>query len=184
MPPTHRYAALLRGINVGRAKRIAMADLRALFEKLGFTDVRTLLNSGNVVFTAPAAKGVGAGSLQEQIESTMTKKLGVSANVVVLRAAEVEAMVADNPLPQGLEDPSRYLVAVLRRAEDARKLDDLLDRDWAPDALAVRGRAAYMWCPDGFLDSPLPVAVGRALRDQVTTRNWATLTKLEAMLAG
>ena len=161
-----------------------MADLRALFEKLGLTDVRTLLNSGNVVFTAPPAKGISAGSLQEQIESAIAKKLGVSANVVVLRAAEVEAMVGENPLPQGLERPSRYLVAVLRRAEEAGKLDELLDRDWAPDALAVRGRAAYMWCPEGFLDSPLSAAVARALRDQVTTRNWTTMTKLRGMLGG
>lgn len=184
MPTPNRYAALLRGINVGRAKRIAMADLRALFETLGFTDVRTLLNSGNVVFTAPKSKGANSESLQERIETAMAKKLGVAANVVVLRAAEVEAMVDGNPLPKGLEEPSRYLVAVLRRADEARKLDELLGKDWAPDALAVRGRAAYMWCPEGFLDSPLPAAVGRALRDQVTTRNWATLTKIEAMLAG
>lgn len=179
-----RYAALLRGINVGRAKRIAMADLRALLEKLGFADVGTLLNSGNVVFSAPREKGAGTEALQERIEAAIAKKLGVSANVVVLRAAEVEAMVDDNPLPQGLKEPSRYLVAVLRRAAEAAKLEELAAREWAPDALAVRGRAAYMWCPNGFLESPLPEAVGRALGDQVTTRNWATMTKLQRMLAG
>lgn len=184
MPAPHCYAALLRGINVGRAKRIAMADLRALFETLGFSDVRTLLNSGNVVFAAPKTKGAGAESLQEKIEAALAKQLAVSANAVVLRADEVEAIVADNPLPQGTVEPSRYLIAVLRRSADAVRLDELVAKDWAPDDLAVVGRTAYMWCPKGFLDSPLPEAVGRALRDQVTTRNWATMTKLRAMLAG
>jgi uncharacterized protein (DUF1697 family) len=77
-------------------------------------------------------------------------------------------------------DPARHLVAVLRDAADGAKLEPLLKQDWAAEALAVGSRVAYLWCADGILESRLLVAVGRALRDGVTTRNWATVLKLHA----
>jgi uncharacterized protein (DUF1697 family) len=83
--------ALLRGINVGKAKRIAMADLRALIEGLGYTDVRTLLNSGNVVFSA--SRGATA-AIAAAIEKAIVARFGFSAAVVVVTAKELEAIVA------------------------------------------------------------------------------------------
>src|SRR5437762_7142946 len=103
------YIALIRGINVGRAKRVAMADLRALVETLGYRDVRSLLNSGNLVFAAPsraAAKDVAA-----RIELAMAKKLGVEANVTVLSGAELATVVRENTLLKISTDSSRLLVA-------------------------------------------------------------------------
>jgi uncharacterized protein (DUF1697 family) len=176
MPTTH--VALLRGINVGRAKRIAMADLRALVESLGYSDVRTLLNSGNVVFTARSAK---SGNAVDRIEKALESELGVAARVTVLSAAELATAVSGNPLVKVASDPARHLVAVLRDAADGAKLEPLLKQDWAAEALAVGPRVAYLWCADGILESRLLVAVGRALRDGVTTRNWATVLKLHAM---
>lgn len=84
-----RYVALFRGINVGKAKRIAMADLRTLLAKLGYTDVRTLLNSGNAVFTADttASRELGA-----TIRSAVHEKLGVDAHVIVKSAKEIAAI--------------------------------------------------------------------------------------------
>jgi uncharacterized protein (DUF1697 family) len=173
-----RHVALIRGINVGRAKRVAMADLRALVESLGYLDVRTLLNSGNVVFTAPrAAAGAAA-----RIEKGLAERLGVPARVTVLTAAELAAAVAENPLLEIAREPSRLLVAVLADPVDRRRLAPLLAEDWSPEALALGARVAYLWCPEGVLASRLAEAVGRALGDAVTTRNWATLTKLEALL--
>src|SRR5438034_11226167 len=90
-----RRIALLRGINVGRAKRVAMADLRALVESLGYVDVRTLLNSGNVIFSVPPA---APGDAAARIEEAMIAQLGVPARVIVLTAAEIAAAVTDNPL--------------------------------------------------------------------------------------
>src|SRR5204862_6684845 len=86
-----RYVALIRGINVGRAKRVAMADLRALVEDLGYGEVRTLLNSGNVVFRVPAAR---RGDIPGRIEKAITAWLGVSTRVVVLSAAHPHAVAA------------------------------------------------------------------------------------------
>lgn len=176
-----RHVALLRGINVGRAKRVAMAELRALVEGLGYGEVRTLLNSGNVVFTAPEADG---GEAAARIEEAMTARLGVSARVTVLTAAELSAVVSENPLREVALDPSRLLVAVLMDPAHRVRLEPLARRDWTPEVLAVGTRAAYLWCPEGLLASELPEAVGRALGDGVTTRNWSTVTKLHALVAG
>src|SRR5439155_16706660 len=115
-----RYVALIRGINVGRAKRVAMADLRALVEELGYADVRTLLNSGNVVFTARRA---ASGDAAARMEKALAAKLAVSARVAVLTADELAAAVAENPLLDVADDPSRLLLAVLRNPADRPKLE-------------------------------------------------------------
>ena len=173
--------ALLRGINVGHAKRVAMADLRALMTDLGYDDVRTLLNSGNVVFGAPA----GAGSdIARRIERGIIERLGISSRVTVLSAAEVATAVADNPLLDVANDPSRLFVSVLTNPMDRAKLMPLARRDWTPEALAIGARVGYIWCPAGMTKSPLSKAVGDTLGDTVTTRNWATMTKLHALLGG
>lgn len=173
-----RQVALIRGINVGRAKRVAMADLRALVAELGYVDVRTLLNSGNVVFSTPReAPAEAAFRIEKALEAT----LGVAARVTVLTALELATAVTDNPLLDVAVDPSRLLVAVLSNGADRRKLEPLLWQDWAPEALALGTRVAYLWCPAGFLSSRLAESVGRALGDAVTTRNWATVLKLHAL---
>lgn len=173
-----RQIALIRGINVGRAKRVAMADLRALVEELGYGDVRTLLNSGNVVFTAP---GVAPGDAAARIEGALVKRTGVSARVTVLTARELATVISENSLAEVAGDPSRLLVAVLLDKADRRRLEPLAKEDWAPEVLALGTHAAYLWCPEGLLASKLPTAVSRALGDAVTTRNWSTMTKLQAL---
>ena len=169
--------ALLRGINVGRAKRLAMADLRALLEELGYGRVRTLLNSGNVVYTAgrtaPAAAAL-------RIERAIEARLGVRSRVTVLTAAELARAVAENPLVGVATDASRLFVAVPATPADHARLAPLAHDDWGRDRLALGARVAYVWCPDGGLASRPFDAVGRVLGDAVTTRNWATVTKLHA----
>jgi uncharacterized protein (DUF1697 family) len=175
-----RHVALLRGINVGRAKRVAMSDLRALVEGLGYGDARTLLNSGNVVFSVPrGAKGDPAA----RIEKAIGADLGVSCRVTVLTFAELDAVVSGNPLLGIARDPSRLLAAVLYDKAGRKKLAPLLRQDWAPDVMAVSGRTAYLWCAGGILASRLVTEVGRTLGDGVTTRNWATILKIHAAAA-
>lgn len=170
------HVALLRGVNVGRAKRVAMADLRRLFEALGFERVRTLLNSGNVVFEAGAK-----GPLAPRIERALADELGLSARVTVLPAAELARILGANPLRAVAKDPARLLVTVLARPADARRLAPLARQDWAPEALAVGPRAAYLWCPGGVSASRVWKAVERALADGATSRNAATMAKLLAL---
>jgi len=173
-----RQVALIRGINVGRAKRIAMADLRATLERLGYRDVRTLLNSGNVVFTGGRGTPAAAAT---RIEKAIESELGVSARVTVLTAAELATAIAENPLRQAADSPSRFLLAVVRDPADRGKLEPLAKRDWKPEAVALGTRVAYLWCADGILASALGAAVGKALGDGVTARNWTTMLKLSAL---
>ena len=180
MSATDRHAALLRGINVGRAKRVAMADLRVLVERLGYTEVRTLLNSGNVVFTATPALARGAAA---EIEAALSADLGVSARVAVVSAAALDRIVAENALAGRATDHARLFAAVLMEDADRAILEPLADKDWGREAFAIGSRAAYLWCPDGASDSPLTVSFARVTKDSATTRNWATVLKLQALLA-
>jgi uncharacterized protein (DUF1697 family) len=170
--------ALLRGINVGRAKRIAMADLRILFEEHGFTDVRTVLNSGNVVFGGLQQDAVGAAAA---IEAALVRRLGVASRVTVLSAQELAVVMAGNPLVAQATDHARLVAFVLSGAAQRKLLEPLLAQHWAPGALAVGKRAAYVWCPTGVLDSAAAAAVTRLLGDATTSRNWNTLSKLQAL---
>ena len=155
-----------------------MADLRAGMEALGYTDVKTLLNSGNVVFTSGAAPGKAAAS----IEKVLACDLGVPARVTVITGEELAAAVAENPLLDIADNHSRLFVAVLANPADLSKLQPLTKETWDPEVLALGPRVAYLWCPAGPLESPLSQAVGRALGDGVTSRNWATILKIRAAL--
>lgn len=172
--------ALLRGINVGRAKRIAMADLRAMMADLGFAHLRTILNSGNVVYASSAAT---TSEVAAQIEQGLTQRLGVTARVIVLTAAELQTIVAENTLAEMATNPSRLLVAILNDANDRQRLEPLIRMEWGSETIALGARVAYLWCPDGILDSKLPAALGSALGSiLVTTRNWATILKIQAIV--
>jgi uncharacterized protein (DUF1697 family) len=172
-----RRVALLRGINVGTAKRIAMADLRKLFEDLGYRDVRTLLNSGNVVFTVPSA---GVIDHEARLEKALASRLGVASRVFIVTGPELAEMIRDNPLAAMADNPSRLLLLVLRDRPSSALLAALLERRWAPEALAIRGRAAYLWCAKGIADGALWLAINRAIGDAGTARNIATMTKILA----
>lgn len=170
------HVALIRGINVGRAKRVAMADLRALVSDLGYGDVRTLLNSGNVVFTG-RAKPDPAPRIQKGLE----ERLGVSARVMSLTAEELDAVVDANPLVDEADDPSRLMVAFLADPADTERLEPLATQDWAPEAIALGPRAAYLWCPNGVAKSVLNKSVTQAVDAEITARNWTTVTKLHVL---
>ena len=178
MPATH--IALLRGINVGTAKRVPMADLRDLCAGLGYTGVATLLNSGNVVFTARRENPAKA---ETRIEEAIQARFGFSSRVTVITADELNAIVQENSLRDAATDPARLLVAFLKTAGHRARLEPLAGRNWKPGLFALGGRAAYLWCPDGMLESPLAAEVTRVLADSVTTRNWATVLKLQALAA-
>ena len=183
MAPRRRptWIALLRGVNVGRAKRVAMADLRSLLEGLGCTEVRTLLNSGNAVFGAPGR--ATAAALARATETAMRAKLGVDARVFVLAADTLAEVLAAHPLRALADDDAKLLVAVLAPDAERRVLGALATRDWAPDGLALGPHAAYLWCASGVLDSPVNQVFAKALGDKATTRNWATMNKLAALAA-
>jgi uncharacterized protein (DUF1697 family) len=183
-PHAGARVALLRGVNVGRAGRVAMADLREIMRRLGYRDVSTVLNSGNVVFS-PAEGSDDAdaptGGDAARIAGALEAATGVSARVMVFSAEEVAGVIRSNPLTAVADDPSRLLVGFLADAGDPALLEPLLAEDWGREALALGTRVAYMWCPDGVIASRLAPAVQRAVGDSVTTRSWTTVLKLGAL---
>jgi uncharacterized protein (DUF1697 family) len=176
-----RRVALLRGINVGTAKRVAMADLRQLVEELGHADVRTLLNSGNVVYTV-TRKQTGDEALA--LETAIAKRLGVRTKVIVLAGREVSAAVRENPLTPVAHDPARLLLLALKDPAAAGRLKPLLAQPWTPEAVAMGKRVAYLWCANGIAVSPLWAEINRTVGEGGTARNLTTMTKLVALVEG
>lgn len=174
------FVALLRGINVGKAKRIAMADLRALFEDLGYAEVQTLLNSGNVLFEAARPN---PRKIIETVEKGIERRFGFAVPTVVTTGEEFRAASAGNPLLLEGRDHAKLLVAFPRGPRVLAAARALLAEDWTPEALAVDERVAYLWCPGGIIDSRLMKAFARATGEDATARNWATVQKLIEALA-
>ena len=157
-----------------------MADLRRLFEDLGYADVRTLLNSGNVVFTVrqPAVVNHAA-----RVEEAVAEHLGVRTRVVVLTRKELVDAVESNPLMSIADDPSRLLVVAFADAKAIARVKPLLKQRWTPETLALGRRVAYLWCARGIGVSPLWATVNRAIGDTGTARNIATMTKMLALIS-
>lgn len=176
-----RYVALFRGINVGKAKRIAMADLRTLLGKLGYEDARTLLNSGNAVFSADSQP---ADRIAARIRAQVAKKLGVDALVIVKSAAEVTGILAGNALAKVATDGSRLLVAMAQDSKAIAALKKIARQEWGDEQVHVGKHAAYLWCANGILESKAAVALLSDLEGIGTTRNWSTLNKIHALMDG
>lgn len=175
-----RQVALLRGINVGKAKRIAMADLRAMFQALGLGPARTLLNSGNVVFEGG---GASPADNARRIAGALHAHTGVSANVLALSAAALDAAAAGNPFLARMDDPARMLVCFIADGADRAPLRALVDAAAPGEHLALGEDALYLWCPDGILASATADRlVGARFRELITSRNWSTVGKLQVMV--
>jgi uncharacterized protein (DUF1697 family) len=163
-----RQIALLRGINVGGNKKVEMARLRALMEDLGYRDVRTYVNSGNVVFSGPRRS-------EKHLEAAIAKTFGFDVPVVLRSRDELADVVQANPLRDVATDPSKHLV-VFCDAEAATGLDPA---DFAPETFHVRGREVYLWAPRGLADSAVAKALAtKPLGKKSTARNWRTVEKL------
>ncbi len=173
-----RHVALLRGINVGPHRRVAMAELRDVLTGLGFGGVRTLLQSGNVVFTSDAP----AESLRGVLEQALATRLGVDAQVVMRTRDELAEIVARDPLADVAHDPKRYQVSFLSAAPHPEVVRELVTAHVAPERLVACGREIYAWHPNGIQRSPLAALLTeRCLGVVPTARNWSTITKLLAL---
>ncbi|MCW3840912.1 DUF1697 domain-containing protein [Micromonospora yasonensis] len=177
-----RYAALLRGVNVGNT-RLAMADLRRIVTDLGHEDVKTYLQSGNVVFTSPPSKD---DILAEGIERRLADELGLRVPVLVRSDAELAAVADASPYAGQQDDPTRVLVAFLSAAPTAAKVKDLTVPAGEHIEYQVIGREVHLHFPDGgygrtkFTNAYLEKKLGVV----ATTRNWKSVLALRDLAAG
>jgi uncharacterized protein (DUF1697 family) len=187
----NRYVALLRGINVGAAKRIAMADLRAVFESLGCADVRTVLQSGNVVFDladtaqallgSPPERRTGHAAFARHLEDAIANATGVRASVLVLTAARFRTILQEIPFPDPA-DLSRMLITFFEAAPTPTIEAGPTDEELAPEKFVVGTDAIYQWLPDGVLETKLPVKYTERFGAPCTARNLRTANRILALL--
>lgn len=169
-----RAIALLRGINLGPRNRIAMPELRALLEDGGFADVRTYVQSGNVVLTTE----LGPAALEARVERLVAERLGLEIPVVARTRDELAAVVERNPLAGVAVDPKRYQVSFLGAEPAPEVLERLESLRAGPERLAVHGREIYAWHPAGVARSKLWAGLAGRLGVKATARNWTTVTAL------
>jgi uncharacterized protein (DUF1697 family) len=186
------HVALLRGINVGGKNKVGMADLRALVAELGHTDVSTYIQSGNVLFTAPA--DADGAEVARAMTEAIAAKLGVTSPVVLVTREELAAIHAANPFP-GEPDPRRVHAVVLSEPpwpELLARLDTARAKAaqaGSGDEVLAVGRTLYLHTPDGYGRSVLAEVLLRYVSDRKsgatgTARNWATMTKLLELCDG
>jgi uncharacterized protein (DUF1697 family) len=187
--PTH--IALLRGINLGGHKKVAMADLRELVSSLGHADVATYIQSGNVVFTSDQSDSA---ALAAALEEAIAARLGVQSRVVVLSRGDLAQVARNNPYPD--EPNHRALHAIFLSGEPGPEVAERVAsaqqeaaRTGSRDTAQVIGRTIFLHTPDGYGRSDLAAALvklGQKKTDDVsgTARNWATVTRLLAMCDG
>jgi uncharacterized protein (DUF1697 family) len=177
------FVALLRAVNVAGRNQVAMSDLRQLLTDLGFDQVKSLLQSGNLIFSANA--GTGA-RLEAALEEESQKRLGLKTAFIVRTGKEMDAIIAANPFPAEAErDPSHLVVVFLKDAPKAGAYEALRAAIKGPEVVQVKGRQAYIVYPSGIGRSRLTAAlIDAKLGSTGTGRNWNTVLKLAALAKG
>lgn len=174
------FVALLRGVNVGKAKRVPMIEFRALLSELGYADVATLLNSGNAVFRAKNGTSVEHAA---EIASAISSKLKVEVPVIVKSAKELSTIVSENALAEGAQDHSRLFVAFVQDSKELSGLAGIKPLVAPPEQFLVGTSAAYLHCAAGILESKAGKALLGKGGKAATTRNWTTVLKLQALVS-
>jgi len=174
------FVSLLRGINVSGQKKIKMAELRALYQSLGYSDAESYLQSGNVVFTTAEED---AAKIAQTIRDGITDAYGYSVEVLIRDVEAIQRVFTSNPfLIDRDEDITKLYVTFLAEAPSAEHLDNLSLPDGVADEFQVVGQHVYVFCPNGYGRTKLNNNFfERKLKIAATTRNWKTVTALHSM---
>jgi uncharacterized protein (DUF1697 family) len=177
-----QYVALLRAVNVAGHGVVSMADLRESFASMGFKDVRTLLQTGNVLFVADGQ--AAREELEARLEAECASRLGLRSEVMIRTPAEIAALVRDNPFTnEARDDPGHLVVRFLKAAVDDARVRALEGAVPGREQARPHGREVYLTYPDGIGRSKLTDAVITSkLGTSGTGRNWNTVTKLAEMV--
>jgi len=170
-----RHVVLLRGINIGPRNRIAMPALREALEEAGFSEVRTYLQSGNVVLESSAKPE----AVRRQVEELIENRFGLEIAVVVRTRAELATVVKRNPLGNVATEPKRYQVTFLAAKLPAKAVRELEETAAPDEQVVVAGREVYAWHPQTIARSKLwSTLAGKTLGVTATSRNWTTVEAL------
>jgi uncharacterized protein (DUF1697 family) len=169
------YVALLRSVNVG-GRKVNMKELAALFGEMGYGDVVTYIQSGNVVFTSPSRS---AGALERAIEGRIERELGLEVRTLLRSKAELDRVLRANPFLATKAEPAKLHVTFLAAQPGAALMRAAGEFDAGADEFRVVGREVYVHCPNGYGTTKINnTFFEKRLETVATTRNWNTVNKL------
>ena len=173
------YIAILRGINVGGKRKILMADLKAICEKLGYQNVQTYIQSGNVIFSSK--KAIDVAKTETILEEIILKNYGFEVPFIILNKSEIEDAISKNPFQRN--DIERLHLTFLKAIPENEKLEAIKKFDFSPDKFEIIGKNIFVFCSAGYSDSKLTNQFFETkLKTTTTTRNWKTVLKLQELL--
>lgn len=174
-----KYISLLRGINVSGQKKIKMTDLKYLYERLGFQDVATYIQSGNVIF-----KAENHTDLNQRIEKAIQKQYSFHVPVEIRTSREMSSIIKNCPFGSrnSDEDGTKILITFLSAEPSQENLATLRPHVIDPEKLLLKGKEIYLYCPNGYGKSKLSnTFLEQKLKVGATTRNWKTVNKLHEL---
>ena len=177
-----RYIAILRGINVGANRKVPMADLKVLCGNLGFKNLQTYIQSGNIVFELAQPEAIP--ELQDKLQQAFTKTFGFDIPVLIRTAEEWAETIEKNPfLKEENADIDRLHLTCLKEIPAPELLEKIKAFQYLPDRYEIIGREVYIYCAAGYGTSKLTNPFFESkLKVQATTRNWKTVMKLHEMV--
>lgn len=173
------YICLLRGINVGGNNKLPMQALRSLLEALGLENVKSYIQSGNVVFQS---ERIDRAALSQEISAAIEKDHGFAPAILLLEQAELDAAMAANPFPQAVDEPKSLHLFFLEPAPKDPDLTALDELKKDTEDFALIDKVFYLHAPEGIGRSKLAERFGRGWKIDITARNWRTVCKLKEMV--
>jgi uncharacterized protein (DUF1697 family) len=171
-----KFVALLRGINVSGQKKINMSDLKSLFEEIGFRNVETYIQSGNVIFSSNEKSGE---KLKSKISSGIKKRFGFDVQVFILTPEEIEYTLKNNPFIKQKKEIERLYVTFLSNAPSKENIQKLNSIDYSPEEYIIDEKLIYLFLPNGAGNAKLSNNLfEHKLKLNGTTRNWKTVKTL------
>jgi uncharacterized protein (DUF1697 family) len=176
-----RYISILRGINVGGNRKILMNDLKSLFEKLGFGNVQTFIQSGNVVFESEK-KYLNA-DVEQRIQLAIAKTFGFDVPVIVLTGEEIAESISNNPfLKEKDPDIEKLHLTILKEEPSNQLVKNIEGFKSFPDRFEIIGKNVFIYCENGYGRTKITNDFfEKKLKIPATTRNWKTMMKLHEM---
>jgi uncharacterized protein (DUF1697 family) len=175
------FISILRGINVSGQKKILMADLKVLYENLKFKDVRTYIQSGNVIFKSN--EPLSDIEFEKKIEDQIFKKYNFHVPVIIRSEDEIRKIIAANPfLKEKNIDPKKLHVTFLSNIPDKENVESIEKMDFSPDKFMISGKEVYLYVPNGYGETKISnTFFEKKLKVKATTRNWNTVNKLSEL---
>jgi uncharacterized protein (DUF1697 family) len=175
------FISILRGINVSGQKKILMADLKVLYENLKFKDVRTYIQSGNVIFKSN--EPLSDIEFEKKIEDQIFKKYDFHVPVIIRSEDEIRKIISANPfLKEKNIEQKKLHVTFLSNIPDKENVESIEKMDFSPDKFMISGKEVYLYVPNGYGETKISnTFFEKKLKVKATTRNWNTVNKLSEL---